>query len=244
MRVATFNIRNGRGLDGWNSWPFRRRRLVDQIAALGVDVIGLQEVFSFQQRYLRRRLPGHDFVSRARGRRFGERIPVVYNTSTMRLLRASTRWFSEHPDRPGSKLPNATFARVATLVEFEEISSGRRFGVANLHLDARVDSNRTRSITMLCEWLDRSVDWIVLGDFNAEDGDPELQLLLAEGFESLLDDSAGGTNHGFERHRDGKRIDHIFVRGEFHIDESHVEADCEAPATSDHWPVVADLHMR
>jgi endonuclease/exonuclease/phosphatase family metal-dependent hydrolase len=243
VRVVTFNIRNGRGLDGWNSWPFRRRRLAELVASFEADVIALQEVFAFQQRYLARRLPGYAVVSRPRGRWIGERAPVFYNTSALRVVSSRTCWFSQQPDEPGSKLPRAAFPRVATMVVFEQVQGGRRFGLTNLHLDAHVAANRELSVLMLHEWLDPSLDSIVLGDFNAQDGDLELVPMLAEGFESVLDDDAPGTNHGFTRNRDGTRIDHIFVRGSLQVDDAHVETDCDAPATSDHWPVVADFSL-
>ncbi|HJR24407.1 MAG TPA: endonuclease/exonuclease/phosphatase family protein, partial [Acidimicrobiales bacterium] len=57
LRVATFNVRNGRALDGFvRAWPFRRRAVVAAIASLDADVVGLQEAYRFQLRSLLRGL--------------------------------------------------------------------------------------------------------------------------------------------------------------------------------------------
>ena len=57
LGVASFNIRNGWAFDGWNSWPLRRRSTLATIKALDADVLGLQESFRFQYRWIRKRLP-------------------------------------------------------------------------------------------------------------------------------------------------------------------------------------------
>lgn len=78
LRVKRFNVRNGRAFGGWDSWLFRRRSLVDTITGLDASVIGLQEVFAFQRRWLMSRLPHHTAYGVGRGRfRFGEQCPIL-----------------------------------------------------------------------------------------------------------------------------------------------------------------------
>jgi len=79
LRVASFNIRNGIAWDGLDSWPLRRPATAATIAGLDADLLGLQEVYGFQQRYLLRRLPGYAATGAGRtdGRSRGERCAVL-----------------------------------------------------------------------------------------------------------------------------------------------------------------------
>ena len=77
--VASLNLRHGLAWDGLHSWPLRRTAVVRYLADLGAEVVGLQEVHGFQQRYLERRLSGYAAVGAGRddGRERGERCAVL-----------------------------------------------------------------------------------------------------------------------------------------------------------------------
>nr|MBA2624017.1 endonuclease/exonuclease/phosphatase family protein [Acidimicrobiia bacterium] len=213
---------------------------------LDADVAGLQEAYRCQERYLGRQLPEHSSVSRGRDANDrGERCPVLYRTARFQLDGAVVRWFSDEPDVPGSRLPNASFPRIATLVELTDRASGRRFGVANTHLDERQRPNRVRSAELLASWLRPGIPWVVTGDLNAEPDAKPLRVLQAHGLQSVLPDDAGGTNHDFTGRTDGRRIDHILVSDEWEV--AAAEVDHHRPngrLPSDHWPIVADLRLR
>jgi endonuclease/exonuclease/phosphatase family metal-dependent hydrolase len=243
LRVATFNIRNGRALDGRNTWWCRRRAVAAAIAGLGADVIGLQEAYRFQLRWLLRHLDGVAAVGAGRddGRR-GEHTPLVTRSSAVRVLAERTRWFSGAPDAPGTKLPDARFPRIATIAEVEVLSTGARAQVACTHLDAHDRGRRVASAEQLVTWLDPSLPRIVLGDLNAVPGSPELEPLLAAGYRSALPAGAGGTNHDFTGRTDGRRLDHILVSPEIEVAGAQIEHPRPSGRLpSDHWPVVADL---
>ena len=117
LRFATFNIRNGRGLDYLRAWPVRRRWTAAAIASLRADVLGLQEVFEFQRRYLDRRLPGLRWFGQDRdGNGAGERCPVAVTDPSIGVVADRTRWFGTEPERPGRRLLGASFPRIATIV--------------------------------------------------------------------------------------------------------------------------------
>ena len=111
VRVVSFNLRNARAVDGWNSWPFRRRATAAVLRDLAPDVAGLQEAYACQERYLVRALGGYSSVSvgRAAGDR-GERCPVVHRSSTLRLVssrKAEVRCRTAHRS-PRSRAPRPT----------------------------------------------------------------------------------------------------------------------------------------
>lgn len=244
LRVATWNVRNGLALDGRSSWPFRRRTAAATLSALDADVIGLQEVYGWQLRSLRRALPRHVAIGAGRDRDGGGERCMLLVDPSIRVVRHRTLWCSSTPTLPGSLLPGATHPRVVTLAELELGPSGVRVGIVVAHLDQRSEANRLRSVGMLVGWLDEAIPWVVLGDLNAVDGSPTLRCLEAAGFASVLPAGAGGTAHAFSGRVDGARIDHVLVRGVRHVGDArilHLRPGGRLP--SDHWPIVADLEL-
>ena len=245
LRVVSFNLRNARAFDGWNSWPFRRRATAEVLRHLDPDVAGLQEAYRIQERYLLRALRRYTSVSEGRsGDGRGERCPVLHKPTILRLVRAKTRWYSDHPDRPGSRLPLASFPRTATLVKLVHEASGRTFGVVGTHLDERHADNRTRSVELLLGWLEPGLPWLVVGDFNAKPGEEAVRRLLDAGLRSALPDDAGGTNHDWTGRVDGRRIDYILVSPEWDVVDGGVDhTRPRGRLPSDHWPVYADVRL-
>ena len=188
LRVATFNIRNGIAPDGLDSWPFRRRAAADAVAGLDADLAGLQEVYGFQQRYLLRRLSAYTATGAGRrdGRGRGERCPVLYRRARLALDGSITRWFSDTPDVAGSTGWGNRLPRIVTLARFTDRRSGRRFGLANCHLEGSPAAARHRSAAALVTWLEPNLPWIVLGDFNAEPHDAAIHTLLAAGLRDVF----------------------------------------------------------
>jgi endonuclease/exonuclease/phosphatase family metal-dependent hydrolase len=243
LRFATFNIRNGRGFDYLRSWRVRRRWTAAAIAALRADVLGLQEVFEYQRRYLDRRLPGVRWFGEGRdGDGGGEQCPVVVTDPSITVVSARTRWFGSEPAAPGCRLPGASFPRIATVARCR--SAGVEFEVVNTHLDERVAANRAESVRQLAGWLDRSVPSIVLGDFNTVPSDTAvLGPLTDAGY--LLAPVSGGTSHGFTGAADGAQIDHIFVSPHWTVEEAVVVRDYGGwRLPSDHWPVRVTVRLR
>lgn len=246
VRIGSFNIRNGRAFDGWSSWPFRRRSTADAVGVLDCDIVGLQEVYGFQFRWLARRLPGYDAVATGRGTRgTGERCPVFVRRDIVSIAESRTRWYGSTPDRPGTRLRGARFPRIASTCRLELANGMGPLTVTNTHLDSKSAEHRAASVEQLAGWIDPTVPNVVIGDFNAVPGDPVFQPLLALGLREALGPEAGGTNHRFTGRTDGRRLDHILVSHHFEVERGWVAHDRpHGRLPSDHWPVVADLSLR
>ena len=244
VRVATWNVRNGLALDGWRSWPFRRGAARATVRDLAADVVGLQEVYGFQLPTLRRAAPRHVAVGDGRDPGgHGERCALLVGPR-LRVVRHRTLWFSATPTVAGSRLPDASHPRVVTIAELEVVVGGERFGVANAHLDQRHEANRLASASLLVEWLDPALPWLVVGDLNAGPASPTLDRLAGAGLLTVLPPEAGGTAHAFSGRTDGPRIDHVLVRGPWSVGDARVvHARPGGRLPSDHWPVVADLRL-
>jgi endonuclease/exonuclease/phosphatase family metal-dependent hydrolase len=245
--VATFNVRNGLALDGRNSWWLRRRTTAAAINSLDADLIGLQEVYAFQRRYLLGKLPDHEAIGRGRARRdAGEQCPILVRRP-VQITSHVTRWFGDHPDQPGTRLANASFPRLATIARCRHTLSGRAFEVANVHLDEHVSENRALSTQLLAGWLDDRLPSLVMGDFNTVEEDTVV-------FAPLIDAGFGfvpfdrGTSHQFCGGTDGRRLDHMLLRATAATRWGVVSSGVWAERTgrrlpSDHWPAVARVRL-
>lgn len=247
MRIATFNIRNGLALDWWHAWPFRRRATLRAIEALHADVVGLQEVYRFQLRWLHRRLPGYDVVGAVgrRGGTRGEMNPVLVRRGSVPAAPATVRWYGDTPDVPGTKLPGAGYPRIVVLVDVRLAGAAETVQVVNTHLDEKIGANRVRSAEQIVEWTDPARPRVVLGDLNARPGRAPLTVLARAGLRPVIGSDAGGTAHSFSGRHDGPQIDHVLVSEEWEIVSAEIRT--ERPGgrlPSDHWPLVAEVRLR
>jgi endonuclease/exonuclease/phosphatase family metal-dependent hydrolase len=246
VRVATFNIRNGLGLDGRHLWWLRRGATLAMIEALDADVVALQEVRPAQLAWLRRRLgPAVDIRAVGRdGRGRGEHMVLVVRRDRAAVAGVEARWFTDTPTVPG-RHPDARFNRcvlVATVTV-----EGRSVTVAGTHLDERSDVARRDAIARLAAWFPGTA--VLLGDFNCTIDDPALDPLRSAGSVDALGALPPGgpgvaTHHGFTGSTDGTRIDHVFLpAGSRVVDAAIVHERPPGPLPSDHWPVVATVEL-
>ncbi len=249
LRVATFNIRNGRAFDGWDSWPFRRRSTLAAIHDLDATVIGLQEVYAFQRRWLVHHMPEHTAHGLGRGRFGGEQCPVLVRSTKWKVSSHETRWFGPVPNRRGQRLPGALHPRIATTCTLAPTHVSACVGaepvtVTNLHLDASSAERRQASVEQLLSWLDPDRPQVVMGDFNASATGALLDLLASGGLRAAVPTGADGTYHHFTGRREGPRLDHVFVNDRFQVTSAEVHRlATRPPFPSDHWPVVATLEL-
>ena len=242
--IATYNIRNGRGFDGRNSWPLRKQNTLAVIRGLNADVVCMQEVRPRQLAWLRAQLKDYEFhaVGRDDGAKKGEHMVTAVRRGVALIVSSEPRWFTDTDYHP-SRHPEALRNRFALITKLRV--NGNVISIANTHLDERSDAARRDAITRLAAWYPESS--VVVGDFNCAIDDPALSPLTGHGFQDALAHlPAGGpgvgTHHYFTGTTDETRIDHILVSPPIRVISAHiVHEQPKGPLASDHWPVVATL---
>ena len=240
LRIATFNIRTSTGLDGQNSWWFRRKSCEAAIRELDADVVMLQEVRRGQLRFLRRKFSDHEFVAAGRGPRYlrGERLVIAVRTARAgKPHDSAVRWFSPKPERPG----RWKGARVNRIV-LSAFVDGQQY--ACLHLDEAPNPNLNRCIDAIIEWFGAST--VIGGDFNCRIDDPALESLWRLGYRDALGhlpaEGVGcASHHRFSGSLDGSRIDHLLIPGNVPVVSAEIVRNDGPRLPSDHWPVVATV---
>ncbi|MEV6316782.1 endonuclease/exonuclease/phosphatase family protein [Streptomyces sp. NPDC051776] len=250
MRIASYNIHSGIGSDR----VFDVRRTAEAIRSLDADVIGLQEVdvhwdARSEWRDLGRELadllgmqlyfaPIYSLDPPAAGqprREFGvavlSRFPMV-STTNHEITRLST----QDPNPEPAPAPGFGEAVVRT--------RGVDVHVYSTHLDYRGDpsvrklqvADTRRIMAEDCDSRGRCPRQVLVGDFNAEPGAPELEPLWNELTDAVPD--LGGPT--FPAKDPVKRIDYVTVSEGVGLRSSVVHETL----ASDHRPVVAGVTMR
>lgn len=231
LMVATYNIRHGRGMDG----VVDLARTGRAIAALGADIVALQEVDKRVQRSDNLDEPAALGVQLGMASAFGAFMPYQGGEYGLAIL-------SRFPIRrqQALRLPDGNEPRVALLAELE-LPSARRVLVVNVHFDwVANDSLRYRQVEALASVLDTvSLPIVLLGDFNDQPGSRTLSRWAAR-FVAVVKPAA--DRFTFSSTEPNQEIDHILLapREAWVAGTARVVTD---PLTSDHRAVVARVRL-
>jgi len=232
LRVVSYNIRHGRGMDTVVNLP----RTAEVLRQLAPDIVGLQEVDSVVTR------SGGIAEAQALGEllgmehAFGGFMAYQGGQYGMGIL-------SRYPIRDviPVRLPDGNEPRIALAVEVQAPGIGPLM-VVNVHFDwVASDSFRIVQATALTRFLDSlPLPYILLGDFNDEPGSATLALFRARAHEA----AKPAENHfTFSSTEPVKEIDFIFGAPAARWRSDSVKVVAETVA-SDHRPVFARMHWR
>jgi endonuclease/exonuclease/phosphatase family metal-dependent hydrolase len=250
LRVMSFNVRLPAKADGPNYWDQRRDMLVEVIRQKDPDVLGTQELFHLQGEYIAQQLPAYKWfgISR-RGNQEDEFMGVFYKPGRLRVVESGNFWLSETPETPGSSSWNMSLPRMVTWALFELNESKKRFYFFNTHFPHRPqdDEARTRCAQVIADRiakLDKSVPFLMTGDFNAGTDSNAYKLLTAGLADAALSTphrfGPEGTFNGFRGASDGARIDWILHRAVGKVLQYQTDTiNAGGRYPSDHFPVFA-----
>ncbi len=286
LTLLSFNIRLASAPDGRDGWEYRREMAFDIIRDLDPDIVGFQEpeleqihdlLDAFGDEYGivgRSAGDGATFAAESADGKFNA---IMYRASRFRLRYHDTFWFSENPAEPGSIGWGAALPRIATWVKLDDRDSGETLYVYSVHLDFASQQAREESTALLLEaFLDRPSPGpvFVLGDFNANELNPAVRLLLDEppeaGGDSGPDDRDGGsaldprplvdtyrvlypdedleeigTFHDFTGEPLTTKIDFVFAPADTPVREAGIiRTHVDGRYPADHFPVYAVVELR
>ena len=254
IRVATYNVR-GPNDRAPNSWRDRLPRMVKTIRDNKFELIGTQETLSGPIKDLCGSLDFKSFgVGRDR-RKGDEHNAVFYDPERFEIITEETFWLSEEPEKVGSSGWDSALPRICTWGLLHDRRTGKRFVIANTHLDNRSAMARIQGVNVILTRLAPMIDkypFILTGDFNSTADDMPVRRVLGvlrnARTVSETDHYGAGdeTFHDFHENRKDrthrKPIDFIFVNNRVRVlSHGTVNDFRNGLASSDHFPVTAEI---
>lgn len=239
-------------------WTSRCSNIIETINSIKPDIIGSQELQSYQLA---------DLVSGTGYSRIGcslagttsdtdnnENENILYNKERIKCIESGNFWFNSSPTVP-KPASGATYNRMCTWGRFKELSSGRTFYVFNSHFYVESQELRNLCSNVLLERAGSIAPTgsavILTGDLNAQVSDDCVQTLIKAGYKdsrSMVANPIGptGTYYNFEISSSPiYRLDHILVNGKVTVDEYEIidSQMTTGKIESDHLPVFVHLKI-
>ena len=250
MRVMTFNLRFANPLDGPNHWDYRKELVVETILACAPDLVGTQEGTVPQLDYLAGHLPGYLPLVAHRQVDPTCQYPTIFYRQEFQVKESNEFWLSETPTEHRSKSWDSAFPRMVTYGLFREAGRDLWFYFIDTHLDHISSWARFQGARLIRDFfVARQEPLMLVGDFNEAPDAAVYQELTGSG--SRLYDTwrllhAPGhespTQHNFDGHPRGHRIDWILITHPFQVTEAEIVAYNNAGRyPSDHFPYLAEV---
>ncbi|MCK7590672.1 endonuclease/exonuclease/phosphatase family protein [Subsaxibacter sp. CAU 1640] len=256
LSLMSYNIKLDYPKEGENSWENRKPFFIGQLKFYSPDILGVQEAMPNQMKDMDSLLNDYSFVGVGRddGKDSGEYSAIFYNKTKFKVIKSSTFWLSETPDKVSMGW-DAVCNRVCTYALFENIKNKERFWVFNTHFDHVGVTARANSTCLILskikEFANGKLPVFLMGDFNLEPETENIQLIKA-----TLEDSKdvsqmqpfgpSGTFNGFKFDEAvTRRIDYIFVsKKNIKVNKYAVLSDNEnLKYPSDHLPVYIEAQL-
>ncbi|MFM1747272.1 MAG: hypothetical protein RLZZ188_938 [Verrucomicrobiota bacterium] len=234
LRVMTYNIHHGEGLDQ----RLDLERIAKLITDARADLVGLQEVDRGVARTQRRDLPAE--LARLTGMTVTFESNLAHqggeygNAVLSRFPVRTSRNTHYRAPRPGEQ---------RGFQEVTVVAHGRELVLINTHLDFRAgDEERLASVAELREAVARAGDRpvIMVGDFNAVPTSApirEVATLLRDAWEAV----GAGPGYTIPVRKPARRIDYVWYSpGAL----EPVTASVPSSEASDHLPVVVEFRLK
>jgi endonuclease/exonuclease/phosphatase family metal-dependent hydrolase len=254
LRVMSFNIRLGVANDGPNHWDLRKDLVVSTIRKFKPDLLGLQEVFPMQGKYLKDKFSEYAYYGRSRlvDPQNGEACSVMIRKDRFEVVEKSTFWLSKTQDEPGSKSWDSSLPRIANLIHLSDRKAGgQKLIFVNTHFDHRGKTAREEAAKIIKKRVGDLGDGarvVVAGDFNSGEGSKPYQSLVGG---NLLDTfriakpkrtEEESTFTAWNGRLVGNRIDWLLCSPNLRVLSAEIDrTHFKGRYPSDHYPVTAVL---
>lgn len=257
IRVMSFNIRLGVAKDGENRWDLRKELVVKTIREYNPDLLGLQEVFPMQEKYLRENLPQYFYYGRSRlvNPEEGEACSLMFKKDRFKATEKTTFWLSKTQDVPGSKSWDSSLPRIANVVFLKDNQAdGKKLVFINTHFDHRGKVAREEAAKIIKNRVndfEQGVRVVIAGDFNSGEDSKAYRSLVGG---NLIDTfriahptrtEKESTFTAWNGRLIGNRIDWVLCSSNFEVLSAQINRTHEGGRyPSDHYPVTAKLNYK
>lgn len=236
----------------------RQPRFLSLIKTYKPDSIGIQECSNTWRDFLDAKLRNTEY--RRVGATKNQKIGIIYNTSTLKLVAQNSIWLTEKPDilkissEWGAPTDGLT-ERLCMYVVFEVVATGQRYIHFNTHLDTKKNAIiQTKQTEVILDYIQSvrekygDIPVVLTGDFNYNSSSDSYKTLTS----SLLSDtkkiavssSGGGSFNKFigQSYTSAPidqimtTTDKVFVQN-YKVLYDKID-DC---FISDHYAVIADI---
>lgn len=268
IRVVTYNILFNlydHNLNYENRWPQRLSRVVELIEEMQPDVWGVQELYQSQFKDLFPHIE-ETYAFYAKPCSDGELNGFFYRKDRFKVLDSQV-WYM-------SKTPDVQYSGTLTMLELEDIKTGKCFAVFNTHLSfSNVDKReyQARFIAKKIDLLAQKMPVMLMGDMNTfsnrldlnklpfYDGDRVQQIFTGKNLRDAKDVSqlghlgpigtfTNGTDDGIPFRGTGTPgvfLDHIYVSNKVEVLMHAVQpGTVNGHYPSDHLPVLIDCIIK
>jgi endonuclease/exonuclease/phosphatase family metal-dependent hydrolase len=253
IKVMTFNIQHG--IDG--SHKYNLQRAVEVIARIQPDIVGLQEVTRNHPYYNCDDQPAKiaDGLKAATGRQWSVAYEQEWFTPNVECQQSGRGDGKETEGlaflAPGPLGSTSMIALPVSRIAFAvrpPVLGGVPVIVTHLASGRQNGDARRKEVDALVKWVQSlGPAQILIGDFNARPGDPELEPLLPMFRDGWQVASHASAAKGGEATHGQHRIDYVFYRSEG-LELTGIEtidtAGWLGKAASDHKPLVATFRVR
>lgn len=250
--IATFNVRYDSPRDTGNLWASRAPVVANLIRFHDFDVFGTQEGLKNQLDDISRALPQYSRYGRGRddGKESGEFSAIYYRKDKFRLLKSGDFWLSQTPDKPSLGWDATCCNRICSWVYLQDIASGKKFYVFNVHFDHQGKTARVESGKLMLKKIREiagNEPVLLTGDFNGDHNSEWYKTLanseiLKDTYREAKYPYANNSSfNSFGKNLNGMAIiDHIFMSKHFSVKKWGILTDTyHGKFPSDHFPVVA-----
>lgn len=252
LRIMDYNIRCLTPMDlGEKNWFYRADLIMDSIEEAAPNIIGFQEVTSWQYDYLVETMPGFDSIITYRDNTINsEGCPIFYSTELYTLIDKGSFWLSETPDVM-SKDWGAACYRICSYVILKDNASEKEFVVFNAHLDHISDEARINGIQVVLDKIKEfgGIPAILMGDLNAEEYTDTYKSATEAFLDTKYQTENTMTSCTFQKWGEGLDrdcIDYVMVSPDDFEVESYevIHAVYDDKYTSDHFPLFVRLKLK
>ncbi|MFT4660051.1 MAG: endonuclease/exonuclease/phosphatase family metal-dependent hydrolase [Patiriisocius sp.] len=254
ITAMTYNIRFDIPGDENYNWDERRNMISQTISSNSPDVMGVQEAYYNQIKWLEDELKVYEWyaVGGEDGEFRGEYCAIFFQKEKYELLDSGTYWLAEDDAKPGSLAWDSEEPSVMTCVKLKMKSNGETIFVFNTRL-GETDKAKIEGSKKLLEKIGeiaKNNSFILTGDFNSEPEHKSIQLIKEHCKEakascfinaSDLDYTLIFDDNGNKVH---KRQDYVFFSDNFPVNSYEVLNNTfNKKYPSDHLPVLCRLRL-